>query len=134
MFLGTVAGVVAEFSLGGIAFFARDDFTVHDHDTPVIFVLDEALEKEPLIFWQTGHFFKQLRFVGDIFRILTFRPANILDNERIAADFPDEWYIRFEAGAADIDGIGNGKILQGEYHTVSDLRSIFFGVRMRCSS
>jgi len=51
VFLGTVTGVVAEFSLGGIAFFAGDDFAIHDHNAPIIFILDEALEKESFIPW-----------------------------------------------------------------------------------
>ena len=57
MFLGTVAGVVAEFSLGGMAFSPGDDFAVHDHDTPVIFVWMKRWE-EPFVFGRPAIFFK----------------------------------------------------------------------------
>jgi hypothetical protein len=36
-----------------------------------------------------------------------------------------------QIGATDIDGVRNRKIMEGEYHTVSDFGGIFFGVRVR---
>ena len=44
----------------------------------------------------------------------------------------NQWHARFKVHATDIDGIGNRETMQGEHHAVGDLRSIFFGVGMRC--